>query len=330
MPWHTVDHKARDDHDALVSRSFWLHDLPRPLLICRWRGHRPVIDGVGTPSQRGHVARWVVCDRCGTRPEPQGSLDRDLVIGQPYVAEEPHAPALQEPGPWPANPTGTLGGQLVIGGRHSVGAEIKIGNNGSEQPIAASLSLGPLGALYLHGERFGRGLQRRVNPTGWHSRVTGLSIHDGRAHWQIWAKRGEWSSTDPRWQQGSIPVDLRDILLGPARYTYNNHGDPIPATLRMPHGDDHPVTLQLQQQTLARRRGWRRSITWTVDCDIPGGVPTRPGDGGRITGLSVHVTATKADAWPAEALAGLALRLTQYRTRSGWQPTGDFAEATQA
>jgi hypothetical protein len=334
MHTYSVDYR-RDEprrRGQLVNRGFWVH-LPRPLLVCRLLGHKPVVDGTeGFRDQPGR--RWVCCDRDGVRPEPQGSLDPNLPIGQPYtgghggrwIRDDPghlgKPAATDEPGPWPHRPEGVLGGQLVLGGGYSgLSVQLKVGNAGSEHTLAAHLTLGFIGALYLHTERFGTWWQRRLNPVGYDSRVTGVRLGDGRLWWELWAKRDHASRDDSWWQRGSLVLDPRDRLLGPRRYTYDNVGEPATGMLRMPHGDDYAVTLQLQRQTFGRRRG-RSRRSWTVDCDCPGGVPTRPDRSGGAWGFGVDVSdvAVREDWWPAEALAAAALRLTRDRGRRGWRP----------
>lgn len=171
----SVDYADRDGRGpgCLVNRGFWLNGTPRLMPVCRMFGHRPVVDGVDMTYQgRPHWFRWVVCDRCGVRPDPQGSLDDDLVVGQPYTGGYSGAlvvddsgkpqPVGREPGPWPAKPTGTIGGQVVIGGHYpGPSVEVKVGNGGSEHTLAAHLDLGRLGVLYLHTEQHGR---PRVRP----------------------------------------------------------------------------------------------------------------------------------------------------------------------
>ncbi|MEO3868203.1 hypothetical protein ABGB18_05160 [Nonomuraea sp. B12E4] len=51
----------------LVHRRFWLHDVPRLMLWCRLRGHKPVVDGYSPHVPGGDAMRWVACD-----------LDREL------------------------------------------------------------------------------------------------------------------------------------------------------------------------------------------------------------------------------------------------------------
>ncbi|HWB37587.1 MAG TPA: hypothetical protein VHA75_16355, partial [Rugosimonospora sp.] len=101
MRAHTVDYRAQEDAPPrwrLFDRGFWIYDIPRPLLLCRTLGHKPVVDGTGTPGEhRGMVSRWVVCDRCGVRPHPQGYLDpTEWNVGDRYTGvwtDSPPQPA---------------------------------------------------------------------------------------------------------------------------------------------------------------------------------------------------------------------------------------------
>lgn len=340
---HTVNYrKERGGEGGIVNRGFWVQAIPRPLILCRLFGHRPVVDGTGpdagtADAYRGPGHRWVTCDRCGVRPEPQGVLDPDLVIGQPYTGGYsgrfvlPDGPGKAqtvgtEPGPWPKSPTWVFGGQLVVGAGCSPGVEVKVGNAGSEHTLAANVTLGRVGALYVHTEQLGTWLQRRLNPTGYDSRVVGLSVMDGRLHWDVWARRDHHSSTDPKWMSGSVVVDPRDRIAGPKRYSYTDWGAPVGAVLRLPHGDDHPVTMQLRREHFGRERGKKR-LSWSVGIDSPDGIPTETGNHGRIMGFSVAVPHRSVNdgTWPVEASAAAATRITADRGRGGWKPTAESA-----
>lgn len=334
----SIDYRKRDGErrGTLLDRGYFIHGLPRLILLCRLFGHRSVVDGtkgIGTSKP----SRWVCCNRCGIRAEPQGHLDPgQWDIGQPYTGAmngtwtpgtpspniEDYRPAkpTRTPGPWPRKPTGAIGGQLIIGkpfGGWNV--EIKVGNCGSEQTFAAHISLNPFGALYLHAEDFGTWLQRRLNPVGYDSRVIRLGIERGGIEWKLWAKRNESSRDDPWWMRGRINLDPRDRLLGRRRYAYEDIGDPLTVTVRMPHGDDHQTTLQLQQCTYGRNR--RRFHSWTADWTTRPGIPTKP-HGGEVLGSAVEVSRASVEcgAWPAEAAAGIAAKLTADRTRYGYRP----------
>ncbi|MFI8351349.1 hypothetical protein [Streptomyces sp. NPDC085596] len=338
----SVDYRKRDGErrGMLLNQGYFIHDLPRLIPLCRAFGHRPVVDGTaGYDSQPGH--RWVCCDRCGTRPDPQGQLDSERWdIGDrydgPLDGTRPPYPSRKEieerakqglplyapepvPGPWPQHPAGAVGAQLIIGksfpGWH---AEVKVGNKASEHTLAAHLRLYPFGALYLHTEGFGTWLQRRLNPVGYESRVISVGIQYGGIEWKLWAKRDEWSKADPWWMRGTLKLDPRDRLLGRRRYDYEDIGDPVTAVVRMPHGDDHKVQLQLQRCTGGRNR--RRFHSWTVDWETTPGIPTKPGRSG-VLGSAVEVNPrfVEGGTWPAEAVASIAAQLTAGRARYGYR-----------
>jgi hypothetical protein len=340
MHFHTVDYQKRDGRNGtIVDRGAWLSGIPRPLIICRTLGHKPVVDGVGDAET---IVRWVCCDRCGVRPEPQGQLDpAQWKIGDPYTGKWDPAPppawvpkSLDDvdpkrerpryflPGLWPAETTWTFGGQAILGKTlPGLSAEVKVGNGGSEHTLAAHLRCNPIGALYLHTESLGTWLQRRLNPVGFESRVTGLDVSLGKISWRLWARRDastHWAKGTPRWQQGSITVDPRDRLLGRRRYWYIDEGDPVTATVRLPHGDDHQVTLQLQRQEYGREKR-RRKQTWCVDWTTGRGIPTKPNGRGGVSGFGVEVSdvSVREGAWAMEASAAIAKRVTDMRAREG-------------
>ena len=336
MHRHSIDYlKDRDatrKRGTLADRGFWVHGIPRPLILCRTLGHKPVVDGTtGFRNEPG--ARWVCCDRCGVRPDPQGVLDPERWnIGEPYdgpfgtvrpdyeAVKQAGVPLSAQPGPWPESPTWTFGGQAILGRTFTgLSAQVKIGNCGSEHTLAAHLRIDPLCALYLHTEHLGTWLQRRLNPVGYNSRVIGIDISLGSIYWQLWANRNGGEARNPRWQSGSIKIDPRDKLLGRRRYWHTDEGTPVTATVRMPHGDDHEVTLQLQRQELGREKLRRRKKAWTVDWDSATGIPTKPGGRGRVTGSGVEVSdaSVRKGTWPQEAAANIAKTVTASRTREG-------------
>ncbi|MFG2001703.1 hypothetical protein ACGFNU_21385 [Spirillospora sp. NPDC048911] len=341
----SVNYRTQEGHPSkgqLVNRGFWIRDLPRPLVLCRTFGHQPTVDGCGSPGERGHVARWVTCSRCGERPEPQGNLDParwDIGVsytggwkptppGTPETLKSlfdgdglSNEPAFSPPGSWPTNPTWVFGGQIIIGPSFDgASVEMKVGNAGSEQPLAGHVRLNPLGALYLHSEKLGRGIQRRLNSTGYDSRVVGVDVSLRRLTWKLWAKRDSWSKEDPCWQQGSVSLDPLAKAFGQRQYWYTDVDGPVDATVRLPHGDDYTVTLKLQRCELGRPKLRRRHHSWTVDWTCRGGIATKPGDRGRISGGAVEVTASSVQegSWPLEATAALAQNVTQQRTRYGF------------
>lgn len=362
-----VNYGKRDGRPRgqLVNVGFFLHQVPRLMPWCRLFGHKPVVDGTGeyhtaVPSgeRYGNPYRWVVCDRCGVRGDPQGHLDPAVyAIGDRYLgpfvpgrpvkgftaklAERDTERGFTAPGPIPRNggtpdngdgARGALGGQLIVG-RTGIGGwswELKVGNAGSEHTLAASMYLGPFGCLHLHTERHGTWLQRRLNPVGYESRLIGQQFRDGRLAWLLWSRRDSGSrygrDREPWWRNGEISFRILDGLFGPVRYSYEDVGEPVGRLVRMPEGDDYLVTLQLQRQTRGRRRGpFPRTRTWTVNWNAAGkGIPTKGPDRGRIYGSGVEVSdaAVKAGTWPSEAVCGIATRMVRDRTRYGWEPLG--------
>jgi hypothetical protein len=351
--WFTVNYRERDgkERGQIVNVGFFWHNLPRLIPLCRLFGHVPVVDGT-KGHRRGDLGnRWVCCDRCGVRPDSQGSLDPEVwSIGQrydgPYADAPPDYSALRAlklgdkmperpkyslPGPWPKRPVGALGGQLVIGGAHSLSAEVKVGNAGSEHTLAAHASIHRVGWLSLHTERFGTWLQRRLIPTAYESRKIGFSAHGGSVYWSLWEPRDSWSRDQPKWWGGSFRYDLRDILLGRLQFSYENVGDPVATVVRMPYGDEdvHDVVLQLQRQTLARKRGKPKSVSWTVKWTSEKGIPIRIHDwkGNEALGSAVKVSdgEVESGAWPHVAVVRIAESMMKQRIRYGLTP-GQFED----
>jgi hypothetical protein len=338
--------RGESERGTLLNRGFWLSGTPRLMPICRLRGHKPVVDGT-EPTRPGNLgSRWMCCDRCGTRPDPQGNLDPyTWDIGQVYTG--PRAAGLPEdsqarwdklrslkdqyypPGPWREQPTGEIGGQLVVGRTFGgVGMEFKVGCAGSDHTLEASVHLHHLGALYLHATSHGTWLQRRLIPTGYDSRVVELSISDSRLRWRLWAKRHEWSRDTPKWQDGSVCVDPREWLWGPTRNNFEDVGSPQRATVRLPHGDDHEVTLQLRRCTTGRTRG-RKTHSWWADWKCEQGIPCRDDDwkGDSVYGAGVEVgdQAVNDGTWPMAAAAAIAAQLTRHRCRHNYSPPATTA-----
>ncbi|WP_399559411.1 hypothetical protein [Streptomyces chartreusis] len=328
----------------LVSRTFWFSDVPRLIPVCRMVGHKPVVDGTDTPC------RWVACDRCGIRANPQGNLDPALWdIGQPYTGPfnpaEPLSPIVRkqlarkgikparasEPGPIPAHPVGTVGGEVHIGKSkwRTVGIDFKVGNCGSEQVLAASLRLGPLGSLYLHTEDHGRWLQRRLNPTGYQSRETGLSYYRGRLSWQVWARRDEHRASDPKWMSGSVPIDPRHYLYGPRKNRMLFQTEKVPAVVRMPEGDTHDVLVHLEKWETRRTRGRARTY-WMAQWDCKKGIPVRnhdwKGDETFSSAWTIQGVTPDNPRWPLIIAAAAAEDCSRDRARYNYRaPSEDAA-----
>jgi hypothetical protein len=320
MHWHSVDYKARggDVKSALVNRGFWAH-LPRLMIVCRLLGHDPAVDGTaGFNGRPGH--RWACCDRCGIRPEPQGSLDPSVwAAGDRIELDAPIVGATMQPGSWPSSPEGVIGGQLIVGGRVTAGASVKVGNAGSEHVLAASARIPFIGGLYLHTEGFGTWIQRRLNPAGYESRVISFDVHGGRAYWKAWAPRDEHLK-GPRWRDGSVRIDPRDIFLGERRYSYTDASGDEAAVLLMPNRAEYEITMKLQRQTLGRTRGRKRE-SWTADCDSESEIPYRQSWKGGLCGWSVPVSsrAVEAGEWQQEAIAATISKITEMRIRYGYK-----------
>lgn len=320
---HSVDYLARDQrdgserHGVLVHRGFWLY-LRRPLVTCAVLGHVPVIDGTG-PLGRTAGYRWVCCDRCGERPEPQGSLDPALWdIGDTWPGPDTdmRGGVLAGPGSFARRHHGVLGGEVIVGRSHQAGISVKVGNAGSEHTLAGHVALGRAGTLYLHTERFGTWLQRRLNPRGYESMVTEVHVHNRRLWWQLWHPRDSWTKGTPRWRHGSAKLDPRDIVWGERRYSYEPHGEPVTREVRMAPDEAYQVTMQLQRVSYGRP-GRRQVLTWSADCEHEPGIPTKP-HGGEMTGWGVPVTSGGTAMWPIEAALASASKVAKLRARYGW------------
>lgn len=297
----TVDYsKDRPDPRVLMNRGFFLHGLPRLIAICRTLGHKPVIDGYNSRygKEEERRARWVICDRCGIRPDPQGHLDpEEWDLGQRYTGPfNPTQPmsatvrkqlirrgqdaGIRQPGAWTANPDSAIGAQVIIGRSSLLNVGFKVGSNSSEQCLAANLSLGPIGAIYVHTEDHGRFLQRLLNGgkrLSTESRETRISLDHGRLSWSVWANRDSHSKDDPKWMRGSLHIDPRHHLLGPLKNRKVSETEKVPAVVRMPEGDTHDVTVRLEQWETRRTRGRARTY-WMAQWDCKAGIPVRNHD----------------------------------------------------
>lgn len=340
----TVDYsKDRPDPRVLMNRGYFLHRLPRLIILCRLFGHRPTVDGYDSQYGREEErrARWVICGRCGIRPEPQGILNPDnWDLGQPYTGPFTRAKLLSPtvakqlarglkpvhqpiPGPWPAKPTSAVGAQVIIGRSNFISAQVKVGSGSSEQCLAADLSLGPLGAIYLHTEDHGQFIQRRLNAgklLSTESRVTGIDVWRGRLEWRLWANRDTRSKDDPWWMHGSIPIDPRHYLFGKVTNRTVSTTEKTPATVTMPEGDTYEVTVRLEQWSIGRQRGRRRDH-WTAVWDCSPGTSIPTGHGKDQSGGSFpiqHVT-TNTPNWPAVVAQAVADRIARDRARHDYQ-----------
>jgi hypothetical protein len=353
LRFHRANELARGNGGTPGPRGRLLHErwfaygVPRWLGRC-WFGHKPIVDG--TPPLSGlrgtsRGCRWVCCDRCGARGEPQGSLDPEVyAIGDRYLGPwrdagpfDPNTRAgrievfnakrgFHLPGRIRRRPTTELGVELVVGGSMNWwGISGKLGNAGSENKTAAAVHVGWFGALYFSGGDVGTWWQRRLNATGYHSKHTELAVHrfDGGSRvlcWKVWAPDNTPERL-PRWRDGSVNVSVRHWLFGPLRYHYTDVAE-ASRIVRMPEGD-YLVTLVLQRQVRRRDRGpLPEEHSWTVEWTSPMEIPTRSGRGISSSAVKVSRMAVAEGTWAAEAAAAIAMAITRDRTRYGHEPTG--------
>ncbi|PRY56463.1 hypothetical protein [Glycomyces artemisiae] len=326
-----IDYKERRRRDGrpegLLNRGITVFDVPRPVLRCRLRGHKPVIDGTGTVGQPGHLSRWVVCDRCDTRPEPQGRLHATgWDIGEPYPKPgdiREAAPGETNPGPWP-EPVFEFHTQVLIGGAgRGFSAEFKVGNRGSENALGGHLSLWRLFGIYWSTGEFGRGIQRRLNPTGYESKVIEVSAYYSRIYWKLWADRDDNRLTS-RWRAGSVRWRPLDLLLGEKHYPSEDIGDPVASVLVMPEGDRHRIALQLVRVDVKRRKRTRAKFhAWRVEWKTETGIPTMPGGRGTVLTASIRIDHANpaSSAWALDALDAIRTDLAEARAARGYTST---------
>lgn len=340
MHRQTVDYsKDRPERRVLLNRGYFLHDLPRLIAVCRLFGHKPAVDGYDAQYGDKERSRWVVCDRCGIRPHPQGHLDPDQWnLGQRYTGPfnpgQPMTPAarkkltsmgsdegIRQPGAWPDKPTSAVGAQLIIGRTHGISAEVKVGSPASEQCLAAHISLGPIGALYVHTEDHGRFIQRLLNNTKWESRETGLRLWHGRLEWRIWAPRDHHKKSDPWWMRGHIHIDPRHYLFGRRVCTIDKVTDKVPATVHLADSTEHEVTLRLERFVYGRKRR-KKTTDWRVDWTTVTheGIAIRFDRHVQGATVTVSAEAVEAEEWQQEACTAIAAWVAERRTASNYQP----------
>lgn len=335
----TVDYsKDRPDPRVLINRGLFAHGLPRLILLCRTLGHQPIVDGYnsqyGPEEQSRH--RWVVCGRCGIRPEPQGDLDPDeWDLGQAYTgALSPAKPVPDTvakqlarrgikpprgplPGAWPANPTSAVGAQVILGRANFVSAGFKVGSCTSEQCLAANISLGPVGAIYVHTEDHGRFIQRLLNGNpnlSTESREIGVSFWHGRLEWKLWAKRDSSSRDDPWWMRGSVHVDPRHYLLGKHTCDVTKLSEKTTATVPMPDGTTYEIQLRLERWVFGRLRG-KKTTRYDVQWDCRQGIPVRFDRDIHGATVTVSEDGVENGQWVQEAVSAVAASCSRDRAR---------------
>lgn len=341
MHQFTIDYsKDRPDPRVLLNRGYFCSGLPRLILLCRLFGHRPVVDGYdsqyGTPEDRR--ARWVICRRCGIRPDPQGWLNPDdWNLGQrytgqftvqkplsPVVAKQlaregitPSRPRVALPGSWPKNPASTVGAQVIIGRSNFLSAGLKVGSRSSEQCLAANISLGPLGAIYIHTEDHGRFLQHLLNgdqDLSTESREIGIDFHRGRVEWNLWAKRDSGSRDDPWWMRGGFHIDPRHYLLGKKTCVTEELSEKTPATITLQDGLSYLVQVRLERWTYGRIRG-KKTIRYEVTWDCRNGIPIRFDRENYGSSVTISGNGLENGQWVQEARAAIAANIAATRTR---------------
>lgn len=328
MRWHTTNYLNQEHgserRQPLVDVGFWLSDLPRLTWRCWVWGHKAVVDG--TNLGRRHT-RWVACDRCGLRPDPQGNLNSALDIGQPYTDYQSAIKValgvgLHPPGPWPRG-KGEVGGQIILGDPSAtdIGFGFTVGCAGSDSDLAGHISLGWLGALHWHTEGFGRWLQRRLVSAGYENRVTGLHISEGHLRWEIWARDNSGNrASDPWWRRGYKSIDPRTWIWGQSRYWSYSLMKPVASVLSLPE-EDYAVNLQLKRYAHGRPRSTTRAYHYTVEVKVVGeGIPTERGDHGRTTAFNVRVP-DASDTWEESALRAALARIASERADNNYFPT---------
>lgn len=326
MHTHSIDYRADRGSRGLVNRGYfvWFGLPDNPL--CWLLGHAPRV--VLVEARRVDPYVYIDCRRCGRRyagrttPVPVASA-RD-----PYLRGNIEADTDRR-GHWGAVKA-EASAQVVIGKGHTLaGISVGLGGLGSETPIDVAVSLPGL-AVYANtslGRRVCEKITRGQGSREFRFEVDG-GFRDGR-DWTLrltpWARKHESATADPWWVRGwRVRLHPADRLWGERRYTYEPVGEPVEATVRMPDGDDHPVTLQLRRETFGRPRGGPQRHGWTVDWHCDGGIPYRSDrswKGDTIIGSGAAVTDAAVDAgrWPADACAAIADSLAKMRSRYGWR-----------
>lgn len=241
------------------------------------------------------------------RPGPRGEVSFELLIG----AKEWHG--------WPG-----------------IGAEVSLGTG--ETPIDAHVHLGPVGSLYLGFGGYGRSLAHRLfgrdmPPTRvWNIELDGL---DGQwtLHWQIGARRNEWSNTDPKWTHGRI--NFAELLLGKASCT-REAIDSRDVMIPLPEGR-YPATVRLERVTWKRERT-RAQVHYSAEVEPACGVPV-PGKGENSYDCGDDATYSQSgpsqgpeygSEWVTEAVAAISESVLRSRSRYGsglaWTPDAGWPE----
>ncbi len=139
-----------------------------------------------------------------------------------------------------------------------------------------------------------------------------FSQHDGRLFWQIWSPSMSWSSTTPRWRDGS--VDLVSALLGDAEQT--EEVEQAKRVFELPGGEQYEATVSIVRTTTKRPRWYtERTLHARVAVDEGVPVPSKKWGVDRIYESSFPVRSASMD----EAVSSFVSGVLRDRMRGGWK-----------
>jgi len=293
--------------------------------MCYLFGHRPTVHRLNfnRPHADGATEyRWVECKRCLRRS------NRQVPPSPRPVNYEGIAADVERRSGWSGH-TLELHAELyarkpnrgMLGNRPSV--RVHVGGRGSETPYDWHVDLGVIAGYFGIGGT-GHRLAERI--TQGKSRDLSCHVHDWTLFWKLWAdedhtcdKRRAGKYQPWRCRDGNISVNLRDwVYGGPARYAYENIGDPRDGLLVMPDGE-YVAAFQLQRQTLARPRG-PRTVSYVAEWKSESGIPVRNHEwkGDCIYGSAVTIP-EGLDDWLPAAVDGLRAKVERDRAHYEWR-----------
>lgn len=92
--------------------------------------------------------------------------------------------------------------------------------NASDEDVVFSLAIPPIETFLMFNSEPSKKIVRLINKIAGEHGIDGdnrsleLAIHHEVLWWSIWGKTGSWSSTDPRWQKGSVNINPLNRLFG--------------------------------------------------------------------------------------------------------------------
>ncbi|WP_063023884.1 hypothetical protein [Nocardia niwae] len=202
-------------------------------------------------------------------------------------------------------------------------ARLHIGTKSSETPWDGHLTI--LGSgLYWGIETSGKIADRltRCTKHPYEGRDLKVAIHDGRIWFEVWTHpRHHQNGEFAKWRHSNFHLNPLDALLGEQRYWYEDI-ESVDIGLRMPEGE-YPAKMTLQRQTFGRPKAKKRVEAWTVDVDVPKGVPycvDRSGGwkGDRAYGFAVNLRQKRAN-WHVDAQAAAEAWVLQRRAETGFR-----------